>query len=73
MSLFEHFVVARPFIRYQILLLSSVSLIPLLVAFLVPDAYFFDEASNSCNTTAISRNVALAMSAIGFYVICYLW
>lgn len=55
------------------MLLSSVSLLPLAVAVLVPGAYFFDETVNSCNTTAASRNVVLGMSVIGFYMIWHLW
>ncbi|CAB1104899.1 unnamed protein product [Ectocarpus sp. CCAP 1310/34] len=59
--------------KYQVLLMSSISLGPLLAAILVPDLHFFDETVNSCNTTTDSRNVVLAMNALGFYVICYLW
>eukprot|EP00903_Cladosiphon_okamuranus_P013298 g12395.t2 len=59
--------------KYQIMFLSSPSLVPLLVAIIVPDTYFFDEVVNSCNTTTASRNVVLGMSAIAFYTICHLW
>ncbi|CAB1105051.1 unnamed protein product [Ectocarpus sp. CCAP 1310/34] len=60
-------------VRYQIMLLSSISLVPPLVALLVPGAYVFDETVNSCNTTSTSRNVVLAMNVVGFYTMCYLW
>ncbi|CAM9451135.1 unnamed protein product, partial [Ectocarpus sp. 4 AP-2014] len=59
--------------KYQVMLMSSISLGPLLAAVLVPDLHFFDEAANSCNTTTDSRNVVLAMNALGLYLICYLW
>lgn len=59
--------------RYQVMVMSSISLGPLLAAVLVRDLHFFDETVNSCNTTTDSRNVVLAMNALGFYLICYLW
>lgn len=62
-----------PPVRFQVMLMSSISLGPLLAAVLVPDLHFFDETVNSCNTSTDSRNVVLAMNALGFYVICYLW
>lgn len=55
------------------MLLSSISLTPPLVALLVPGAYVFDETVNLCTTTSTSRTVTLAMNAVGFYTICYLW
>ncbi|CAN0036855.1 unnamed protein product [Ectocarpus sp. 12 AP-2014] len=59
--------------KYQIVLLSSPGLIPLLVALLVPGAYVFNETVNSCNTTNTSRTVVLAMNAFGCCIICFLW
>ncbi|CAM9832099.1 unnamed protein product [Ectocarpus sp. 12 AP-2014] len=59
--------------KYQIMLLSSPGLVPLLVALLVPGAYVFDATVNSCNTTSTSRNVVLAMNAFGCCTICFLW
>ncbi|CAM9705339.1 unnamed protein product [Ectocarpus fasciculatus] len=59
--------------KYQIMLLSSPSLVPPLVALLVPGAHVFDETVNSCNTTSTSRTVVLAMNAFGFCIICFLW
>ncbi|CAM9247127.1 unnamed protein product [Ectocarpus sp. 4 AP-2014] len=59
--------------KYQIMLLSSISLTPALVALLVPGAYVFDETVNLCTTTSTSRTVTLAMNAVGFYTICHLW
>ncbi|CBJ31531.1 signal transducer, putative [Ectocarpus siliculosus] len=57
----------------EIMLLSSISLTPALVALLVPGAYVFDETVNLCTTTNTSRTVTLAMNAVGFYTICYIW
>ncbi|CAM9384392.1 unnamed protein product [Ectocarpus fasciculatus] len=57
----------------QIFLLSSIGLVPPLIALLVPGAYVFDETVNSCNTTSTSRTVGLGMNAVGFYTICFLW
>ncbi|CAN0228913.1 unnamed protein product, partial [Ectocarpus fasciculatus] len=59
--------------KCQVSLLSSIGLIPLLVAFVDPDIYFFDEKSNSCGTSPASKHVMMAMDTVGFAGICYLW
>lgn len=55
------------------MIISSISLVPLLVAILIPGAYFFDEVVNSCNTSTASRSAVIGMSVVGFYMICHLW
>ncbi|CAN0194843.1 unnamed protein product, partial [Ectocarpus sp. 13 AM-2016] len=59
--------------RVQILLVSSTGLMPLLLAILDPDLYFFDETANSCGTSTGATRVVLAMNALGFSIILCLW
>ncbi|CAM9372968.1 unnamed protein product [Ectocarpus fasciculatus] len=57
----------------QVLLLSTVGLIPLLLSILDPGLYFFDQTANSCSTSKGAMQVVLAMDAVGFSAILCLW
>ncbi|CAM9258383.1 unnamed protein product, partial [Scytosiphon promiscuus] len=59
--------------EHQILLLSSLSLIPVLSTWAVPDTGYFDEVANTCYSTTTSSLVTLGMDVIGFCGICFLW
>ncbi|CAM9864710.1 unnamed protein product [Ectocarpus sp. 6 AP-2014] len=59
--------------RVQVLLLSSTGLIPLLLAILDPDLFFFDETANSCGTSTGATRVVLGMNTFGFSMILCLW
>ena len=59
--------------RYQIILLSSVSLIPVAAAWIMPEMVEFDEVTNSCSTTAVSDAITLALDSWAFFGICFLW
>lgn len=59
--------------RYQILLLSTVSVIPVMIAWIIPEAAKFDEVANSCGTTTISDIVTLTLDTWGFFGIFFLW
>ncbi|CAM9758034.1 unnamed protein product [Ascophyllum nodosum] len=59
--------------EYQIILLSSVSLIPVAAAWIMPEMVEFDEVTNSCSTTAVSDAITLALDSWAFFGICFLW
>lgn len=59
--------------RFQILLLSTVSVIPVVIAWIIPQTAEFDEVANSCGTTTISDFVTLTLDIWGFFGIFFLW
>ncbi|CAN0106221.1 unnamed protein product [Ectocarpus fasciculatus] len=59
--------------EFQVLLLSTIGLIPLLLAILDPGLYFFDRTANSCSTSKGAIRVMLAMDALGLTAISCLW
>ncbi|CAM9739286.1 unnamed protein product, partial [Ectocarpus fasciculatus] len=58
---------------YQILFMSSLSLIPVVATWAVPHTGDFDEVANACSTTSFSTYVTLGMNGFGFLGIFYLW
>lgn len=59
--------------RVQIMLTSSICLIPLISTWAVPGTGHFDEIANTCWTTAVGSSVTLGMNSLGFLIICFLW
>ncbi|CAN0467879.1 unnamed protein product [Laminaria digitata] len=59
--------------EHQILLMSSLSLIPVVSTWIVPRTSHFDESANTCVSTTFSSLVVLFMDVLGFLAICFLW
>ncbi|CAM9276032.1 unnamed protein product, partial [Pylaiella littoralis] len=59
--------------EYQIMFMSSISLVPVVVTWIAPHTGFFDERTNLCVTTTLSNSTVLVMDALGFLAIGFLW
>ncbi|CAM9480659.1 unnamed protein product, partial [Ascophyllum nodosum] len=58
---------------YQIILMTSLSLIPVVSTWAIPCTRVFDEIANTCCITTTSSYITLSMNTLGFLVICFLW
>eukprot|EP00903_Cladosiphon_okamuranus_P006656 g6499.t1 len=59
--------------EFQVLFMSSVSLIPVIATWIAPHSGYFDENANTCSTNTLSAAVVLFMDLLGFLAICFLW
>lgn len=59
--------------RHQMILMSSISLIPVIATWVSPRSGVFDETANICRVTTFSGLVVIAMDLYAFLAICFLW